>query len=256
MAATFQTIATANPAESAFVLTVDDNLITPATLPVVGTTYANWELGQRERTVDTEWDDYVFTETIDAAPGRRAFVFGKSHGSTTVDTPFETTWDTEDHQWPKVVVQQLKVLVFYMSSPSGGSIRSKFFVKNDYYGSSLVKIERFQNAVPWDVNQLRHPVPVTDDLDLSEGWVYNDDATRIENCLHGEIRLLSTADTSGNAWVNREAPTGGLGYTIPATNFTDWAPYVKRDTQKKSNGLWVREKVTVFPPINAKRKMI
>lgn len=256
MAATFQTIPTANPAESAFVLTVDDNLVTPATLPAVGTTYANWLLGQRERTMDTEWDDYVFTESIDAAPGRRSFMFGKSHGADTIDVPFETVWDNEDHQWPKVVIQQLKVLVFYLPTPGNTNYtRSKFFIKNDYYGSSLIKIERFQNAVPWEVNQLRHPVPVTDDLDISEG-VDNDDALRIENCLHGEIRLLSTADTNGNAWKNPDSPTGGLGYTIPATNFTDWAPFVKRDTQRQSKGLWVREKVTVFPPINAKRKMV
>lgn len=256
MAATFQTIPTANPAESAFVLTVDDNLITPATLPVVGTTYANWELGQRERTVDTEWNDYVFTETLDAAPGRRAFLFGKSHGAATVDVPYETVWDNEDHQWPKVVTQQLKVLVFFMSNPgSNSSVLSKFFVKSDYAGSSLIKIERFQNAFPWDVNKLRHPVPITDDLDISEG-VYDDEGSKIENCLHGEIRLLSRADGNGNAWKNVESPDGGLGFTIPATNFTDWAPYVKRDTQRRSNGLWVREKVTVFPPINAKRKLI
>jgi len=256
MAATFQTIPTANPAESAFVLTVDDNLITPATLPAVGTTYADWELGQRERTVDTEWDDYVFTETIDAAPGRRAFVFGKSHGAETVDVPYETVWDNEMHHWPKVVVQQLKVLVFFMSNPgTNGSVRNKFFIKNDYEGSSLVKIERFQNAVQWSAEKLRHPVPVTDDIDLSELTTSNE-ALRIENCLHGEIRLLDTSDTNGNAWKNTESPTGGLGFTIPATNFTDWAPYVLRDQQRQSKGLWVREKVTVFPPINAKRKMI
>jgi len=255
MAATFQTIPTANPAESAFVLTVDDNLITPATLPAVGTTYADWELGQRERTVDTEWDDYVFTETIDAAPGRRAFVFGKSQAAADVNTPFETIWDTEEHQWPAVIVQQLKVLVFYMATPAGNNLRSKFFIKSATSGSCMIKIERFQNAVAWSNDQLRHPTPITDDLDLSAG-AEPGDQLRINNCLHGEIRMLETADLNGNAWKNTSAPSAGLGFTIPATNFTDWIPYVKRDTQKQSNGLWVREKVTVFPPINAKRKMI
>jgi len=255
MAATFQTIPTANPAESAFVLTVDDNLITPATLPAVNTTYADWLLGQRERTMDTEWDNYVFVDTLDAAPGRRAFLFGKSHGADTINVPFETIWDTEEHQWPAVIVQQLKVLVFFMTTPSGNNLRSRFFVKSATSGSCMIKIERFQNAVPWTEADLRHPVPITDDLDLSAGAEAGD-ILRINNCLHGEIRMFETADTNGNAWRNTESPAGGLGFTIPATNFTDWTPYVKRDTQRQSNGLWVREKVTVFPPINAKRKMI
>jgi hypothetical protein len=238
------------------VLTVDDNLITPATLPAVGTTYANWLLGQRERTMDTAWDDYVFTESIDAAPGRRAFVFGKSHGADTIDVPFETVWNTESYRWPAVVIQQLKVLVFYMTNPgTGGSLRSKFFIKSATENNSLVKIERFQNAVAWTDSDLRHPMPITDDLDLSLG-LNDGDVFRVDNCLHGEIRLLETADTSGNAWKSSDPTSAGLGFTIPATNFTDWTPFVLRDQQRQSKGLWVREKVTVFPPINAKRKMV
>lgn len=246
MAATFQTIPTANPAESAFVLTVDDNLITPDTLPAAGTTYAQWTLGQRERTKDTEWDDYIFVDTMDAAPGRRAFVFGKSHGASMVDVPFETVWDTEFHRWPAVVVQQLKVLVFHVSSAaSDNQLASRWFVKSAAEGNCMVKIEHFQNAVPWGQTALRHPMPITDDLDLT--------GLSVKDCLHGEIRVNESL--VGYAERN-PAGNGGLGHTIPATNYTDWTPYVLRDTQKQSSGLWVREKVTVFPPINVKRKMI
>jgi len=245
MAATFQTIPTANPAESAFVLTVDDNLITPATLPVVGTRYAQWTLGQRERTKDTEWDEYVFVDTVDAAPGRRAFVFGKSHGATTVDVPFETVWDTEFHRWPAVVVQQLKVLMVPYSQ-NGGYPLDRWFVKSAVEGNCLVKIEHFQNAVAWGQESLRHPVPITDDLDIS--------GLTVKDCLHGDIPI-NTTPAIADMEVNRGS-VQRLGHTIPATNYTDWTPYVLRDTQKQSSGLWVREKVTVFPPINAKRKLL
>ena len=257
MAATFQTIPTANPAESAFVLTVDDNLITPDTLPAAGTTYAQWTLGQRERTKDTEWDDYIFVDTMDAAPGRRAFVFGKSHGAATVDVPFETVWDTEFHRWPAVVVQQLKVLSISnvaSSSALDSHLANRYLIKSAAEGNSLVKIEHFQNALPWAGTALRHPTPVTDDLELPENTWYNDaPRTIIKDCLHGDIKVYETVTHS---FAERNRTTGGLGHTIPATNFTDWIPYVLRDTQKQSNGLWVREKVTVYPPINAKRKLL
>jgi len=255
MAATFQTIPTANPAESAFVLTVDDNLITPLTLPAAGTTYAQWTLGQRERTKDTEWDDYIFVDTMDAAPGRRAFVFGKSHGATTVDEPFETVWDTEFHRWPAVVVQQLKVLtISNISIQSDGHLTNRYFIKSAVEGNSLVKIEHFQNAVSWGAASLRHPVPITDDLVLPEHpWDLNRPQIEVKDCLHGDIKVYESV---ANSFAEVRTDKGGLGHTIPATNFTDWTPYVLRDTQKQSNGLWVREKVTVYPPINAKRKLL
>lgn len=246
MSATFQTIPTANPAESAFVLTVDDNLITPDTLPAAGTTYAQWTLGQRERTKDTEWDDYIFVDTMDAAPGRRAFVFGKSHGAATVDVPFETVWDTEFHRWPAVVVQQLKVL---MTNPSHntGYYLNRWFIKSAAEGNCLVKIEHFQNAVAWGQNSLRHPMPITDDIKEVE--------ISVNDCLHGELKFYDTS--AGNTDVEqRREGTAQQGHTIPATNFADWAPFVIRDTQKQSNGLWVREKATIYPPINAKRKLL
>jgi hypothetical protein len=256
MAATFQTIPTANPAESAFVLTVDDNLITPLTLPAAGTTYAQWTLGQRERTKDTEWDDYIFVDTVDAAPGRRAFVFGKSHGESTINTPFETIWDTEFHRWPAVVSHQLKVLLISnVASQSDGHLTNRYLIKSAVEGNSLVKIEHFQNAVSWPQSAFRHPVPITDDLKLPE---LSDDSVGlnkivVNDCLHGEIKLYERV---ANSFAEVNLNGSGLGHTIPATNFTDWAPYVLRDTQKQSNGLWVREKVTVFPPINAKRKLL
>jgi hypothetical protein len=35
---------------------------------------------------------------------------------------------------------------------------------------------------------------------------------------------------------------------FPETNFTDWAPFVISDRQEPTNGVWLREKVTIYPP--------
>jgi len=35
---------------------------------------------------------------------------------------------------------------------------------------------------------------------------------------------------------------------FPATNFTDWSPFVIEDKQQPTNGLWLRERVTIYPP--------
>lgn len=257
MAATFQTIPTANPSESAFVLTVDDNLITPDTLPAVGTRYSAWPLGQRDRTQDTEWDNYVFVDTTDAAPGRRAFVFGKQHNAATKNVPFETVWDTEFYRWPTVVVQRLRLLESSNSNSVDRWLRDKWLIKSAAEVNSLIKIERFQDASPWEASALRHITPITDDLRIPQA--FTDDLT-INDCLHEEIRFDGEDERIGAPTTKRVIDSNGvgssLGYTVPATNFADWTPFVLRDSQKQSNGLWVREKVTVYPPINAKRKMI
>jgi len=232
------------------VLTLDDNLILPSNIPAVGQTWASWELGQKDRTIDPEWNGYVFVDAIEAAPGRRSFVFGKLKTGAAVDVPFETYFDSEFHRWPAVVIQTLRVIAFNATgnSVSANGVTDRYFIKSATEGNCTIKVEHFQNAVPFDQSKMRHPIPVTDDLNLG--------TLVISDCLHGEIRRFERTDSSGNAEVKLDSATTGLGYTIPATNFVDWAPYILKDSQKQSNGMWVREKVTIFPPINAKRRII
>ena len=63
MSAIFQTIPTMDPSESAFVLTIDDNLVLPSNVPAVGTRWIDWELGQKHRKIDTEWNEYIYVDS-------------------------------------------------------------------------------------------------------------------------------------------------------------------------------------------------
>ena len=35
---------------------------------------------------------------------------------------------------------------------------------------------------------------------------------------------------------------------IPETNFQDWAPFIYEDNVEPTDGFWLRERVTYFPP--------
>ena len=246
MATTFQTIPTMDPSESAFVVTVDDNLVKPSNIPVVGTKWRDWALGQRDRDIDQEWRDYVFVDTADAAPGRRAFVFGKLKTAAEALVPFESYTDNEFWRWPTVVKQMYKlgiVSVFNASNSVTSSLTAlrQFSIKPAAEVESVIKVERFQNAVPWSDAQMRHRKPITDDL-----------GTAVRDCLHNDIVLTSETSIGSqqvNLWYD---PQLGMQVVMfyPATNFTDWAPFVLRDSQKQVNGMWVREKVTIYPPIH------
>lgn len=243
MATTFQTIPTMDPSESAFVFTLDDNLVLPSNLPVVGTKWSDWELGQRDREIDQEWKDYVFVDTTSAAPGRRAFVFGKLKSGSAADVPFESYTDNEFYRWPTVVRRReiLSLVSTFSSSTSQTTGENKFFIKPAAEVESLVKIERFQNAVPWEAKAMRHRKPITDDL-----------GSFVKDCLHPDIIISNPYSTGNNSIVYYVKPDLGMRVDqfYPATNFTDWTPFVLRDSQKQVNGMWVREKVTIYPPIN------
>jgi hypothetical protein len=242
MAATFQTIPTMDPSESAFVFTMDDNLIKPSNLPTPGTSWMNWELGQKDREIDQEWQNYVFVDTVDAAPGRRAFVFGKLKTGAAADVPFETYYDNEFYRWPKVVkamynLIQVQSSIFY--GPNVGFFR-QFSIKPSAEVESMIKIERFQNAEPWSASKMRHRKPITDDI-----------GNLVRDCLHGNISITSESqfDSYNTKTVNPKTGTNVVMF-YPATNFTDWSAFVLKDSQKQVNGMWVREKVTIYPPIN------
>ena len=243
MAATFQTIPTMDPSESAFVFTLDDNLVLPSNLPVAGTKWSDWELGQRDREIDQEWKDYVFVDTMSASPGRRAFVFGKLKSAAQADVPFESYMDNEFYRWPTVVRKRevLSIVEVFSSSTLVENNENKFFTKPSAEVESLIKVERFQNAVPWEAKAMRHRKPITDDL-----------GDFVKDCLHPDIKITAPYRSSSNRAVFYFNNQIGMRVDIhyPATNFTDWAPFVLRDSQKQVNGMWVREKVTIYPPVN------
>lgn len=249
MATTFQTIPTMNPSESAFVITVDDSLVKPSSIPALRTRWRDWELGQRDREIDQEWRDFVFVDTKEAAPGRRAFVFGKLKSEAEADVPFESYMDSEFWRWP-TVVRQIYRVGFVTTYNSGSSVSSTssttrhLSIKPAAEVESLIKVERFQNAQPWDASKMRHRKPVTDDL-----------GTEVRDCLHNDVTLLVPDPTNGTTAYTWIDPKIGMPIVMfyPATNFTDWAPFVLRDSQKQINGMWVREKVTIYPPIHGSK---
>jgi len=246
MAAAFQTIPTAAPAESAFVITIDDTVVNPTNIPATGSTFANWELGQKFRDDAELWADYVFVDAVNSAPGTRAFVFGKKKTAAQKLVPFETYHSAEMYSWPAVVEKIRNV-----SYEDDGSVYSTqdYAIKSAVSVESVTKVEVFQDAEPWAHADLRHRRPIPDDLMLNG-------SDRPITCLHPTITIRIGAGLSGTniGGFVKEDPLRGANLVKPATNFTDWAPFVIRDSQKKSSGLWVREKVTIYPPIQKTRK--
>lgn len=248
MAAAFQTIPTADPAESAFVITIDDTVVNPTNIPAMGSTFASWELGQKFRDDAELWGAYVLVDAVNSAPGTRAFVFGKKKSAAEKLVPFETYHSAEMYSWPAVVEKVRNVA--YEDSGSVYSLQD-YAIKSAVNMESVIKVEVFQDAEPWPAESLRHRRPIPDDLMLNG-------SDRPITCLHPTITTRIGAGLSGvnTGGFVKEDPLRGSNLVQPATNFTNWSPFILRDSQRKASGLWVREKITIFPPVQKTRKFL
>jgi hypothetical protein len=246
MGATFQTIPTPNPNESSFQLTIDDRDLKPSDMPVKNTPYSAWTWGQKDR-INEGWENYVYSYSTQAAGGKRVFVFVKARTLAEALTPFDTYWTTKQFRWPMV----LHALGFLMdwSSPSNPQVQFSDIVTPATEAACDVKVELFLSHIPFTKSVMQHRQLITNDLVVSHyGYsaIYRD-------CLHPTVKYYQSLSTQGD--LQEDYGTEGVATvfesgdrTIAGTSFTDWSPHVISDQQEPSNGLYLREKQTIYPP--------
>ena len=249
MASTFQTVPTPNPNESSFILTVDDKDLGPTNMPVDGTTYAAWTWGQKDR-IDEAWSDYTYRISVDAAPGKRAFLFVKNKTATEANVPFDTYWTTKSYRWPMVIHS----LAFGENIITGTATRDRTAVQAfERITPAMevvcdVKVELFLSPIPFTRQALQHKQMVTNDLSIShKGFNFS-----YRDVLHPTIRYYFGSNgmsiQSEYGTFNAAVDFSDTDMIIPGTSFEDWAPHVISDTQEPTKGLFLREKQTIFPP--------
>lgn len=104
-------------------------------------------------------------------------------------------------------------------------------------------VEQFVSDAPWDT--VEHPQPVDGEVE----WDLPGTSERIQ-CLHPRIEIPASGrpyTVIVNATPYATAPIG-QNRIYPATNFEDWAPFVVSDEVVRQNGVYFRERVTIYPP--------
>lgn len=247
MASTFQTLATPNPSESSFQLTIDDRDLKPTDLPVKDTAYSAWIWGQKDR-INEGWENYTYSHSTQNANGKRAFVFVKSRTLAEALIPFDTYWTTKSFRWP-MVLHELGIFESQEQNASDLAVTYAEIITPATEAISDVKVELFLNNVPFPQATMHHRQLVTNDANIPHRGY----PATYRDCLHPEIRYqqnsASRADLQhdyGTKGAFRVFEDGDM--ILPATSFIDWAPHVISDQQEPVNGLYLREKQTIFPP--------
>lgn len=208
---------------------------------------------RRERV--EEFGDYIYTYSEPADAGHKWFYFARPRTQKERDTPFETFWSSVQYPWPAVLEQLIILQSSFPQSTYNGSTTvtaPRYFVRRKYRPSvslnSRIKVEQFLSEKPWPATALIHQEPIPTEVNGS----YLGLDISFPKCLHPRIELpelVPGAQAILNAGtVERNSGGTPTKQIFPATNFEDWRPFVKEDQVQPQRGLWLRERVTIYPP--------
>ena len=274
----FFTETTPDPAELSIRVRVGANQMNPSTMPALGQAYnALAKSIVNPRVAENGFGNYVFiNSTQSTQDGEHIWLhFGKPKTTVEMNTPFRTSYSTRFYPWPPVL-ELLRIIqstdfphvVYngkdYLRSP-------RYFARYKYRPTpsinSVIRIDQFLAPTPWPGQALIHQQPIPTEISGS----YLGLSVSFPRCLHPKVILDDSlgpgliTDQTGKPITTNGSPstvvlfnqgtttipfTGNVQQQVfPATNFLDWAPFVLEDQCQPVNGLYLRERITVIPPV-------
>lgn len=244
---------TPNPAEVSFRVRQDANQLKVTNIPAIGQTYKSSKLGTMPR-VD-EFGDYVYT--FMTSEGDTLWLhYGKNKTTVEKNTPFRTVYSTRYYPWPPVleVLRLVKTDTFpqSVSTPTETVTAPRYFPRYVYRPTpsvnSVIKIEQFLAPTTYDGQGLIHPQPLPTEINGN----YLGLSINFEKCLHPKVvfdeNVPGAVYVDGQGTIEVPLLSASLKQSFPATNFLDWAPFILEDQVQPVNGLFLRERVTIYPP--------
>ncbi len=176
------------------------------------------------------------------------------------NTPYRSTWSFGDHYWHPI----LESLIFYEDknfprTTNGGRggqtaiITGPTYYVREVYRPSVTEgsrffTEEFFSDVPYDIPYYPVPIPTAVSYDLPGV------RGSFPECLHPKIIVPATQTADASFVLGLQGGASGVlqGQLFPATNFTEWEPYVVAHQQNFQNG-YLAKRVTVYPPLENER---
>lgn len=252
----FLTETTPNPAEVSIMVKVDGNQLNPTSIPTLGLPYKQIDKSiTNPRVNECGFGDYVYT--FMSGGGADIWLhFGKPKTTVEKNTPFRVSYSTRYYPWPPVLelLKLVKTTQFPQSVFNGTTTVTapRFFPRYKYRPTpsvnSVIKIEQFLAPTPFDGQALIHPQPIPTEI----SGHYLGMSISFPRCLHPLVVLDENVPgatvVEGQGTINVPV-TGSINRQVfPATNFIDWAPFILEDQCQPSGGLYLRERITIYPP--------
>ena len=258
MAESFKFFKTRDEQRPGLAIDVQMDWITPATMPVLGAALSTLS-PKIKRRIPTAWHTYVFCGISDGPPGHCTMSFCEAKTAASRVIPFQTFPTYKEHPWPAVLYSLRFVpddkfprsASFGSNGLSGKVYAPSWYTRRTWregvvYDSRCI-VERFlSDSTPFTDAELAHTQPVPGVVE----WDFNG-ASGSMLCLHPDVKIPS----QGKAYTTLYNATSGSASAaqiperiFPATFFEEWTPFVLSDSQNEENGMFFREKVTIYPP--------
>jgi hypothetical protein len=253
----FSVVPTPNPREMAFVVRETAQTFNPSEVPEVGTAYKDSSfLSVKPRIQLQGFQDYVllnFGKDGDSL----WFKYGKNKVVTDQATKFRTYFTTQRFTWPAVLedLYVVQTSQFQQAVYNGSTTQTQpsYFPRYTFRPavsvSTVVMIEQFLSPAAWAKADVTHRQPIPTGVHAS--WVGLE--FDFQECLHPDIvipeKVPGAKIVSGVGVLASPTARNLQRKFIPQTNFLDWAPFFYDDAVQPTDGFWLRERVTYFPPI-------
>lgn len=249
----FETLETPNPEEIMIRVRQDCNQLRVQSIPKLFTPYKNVVFQPQPRV--SEFGDYLYVKM--AREGQFIwFYFGKPKTQVERNIAFQSWYATRQNTWDAVLEdmyairsttypQSLNINTTVETAPR---IFGRYRYRPPVPYNSIVLIEQYLAPTPWPKAELDHPQPVPTDVQCSYVGVN----LKFERCLHPRVDCSELVPNP--MIVQGVGTTGTMGsrnpgaQIFPATNFIDHAPFYIADTQEHVNGMFLRERVLIYPP--------
>lgn len=253
----FNLLPTPNPSEVMFRVKQPGTIFKSTQMPAIGTPYNQCDILSVKSVVQLQgYGSYVYV-MCRRDKEEMWFYFGKSRTQAERDTPFRTYYTKQNHPWDAVLedvypVQGIERAVEDFGSGSYNTVKPAYQIRYKYRPAvtvnSLVRVDLYLSEVPWDGARFRHEQPIPTDVQGSYGGV----DVSFPRCLHGTV-IFPEAMTGGQVvpgvgMVNPPPGRNTAKMIFPATNFIDWAPFVIDDEQEPVDGMYLRQRKTIYPP--------
>lgn len=254
----FDWVDTPNPTERAFTITAKEGVsdMIPDFLNnvVLWSDCPAWI--KNAETIPESLQGYTLVNAAKADYQKRVFTFGKTRTPEERARPYHVEWELRPKDWPTVLYklwfEEGKIPI--SGTDSRGNIqstpslleRSKF--RRGAVYPTWHKISRFLAERPFARTQ--HLTPITDTIKYAFDGINGIYA----DCLHPDCSFPQIQGSSkvvfGAGTTSVEIGGDLVAQSYPATNMTDWEKHVIEDSRYPVTGMYFRQLVEAYPPID------